>query len=172
MKISYGHYFFAFLVLKRKSFVLLLLEVMTSEIGGVMMTENQRMMIAVYREKGMSYKEIADALSVSINTIKTFCKRNGLGGVRSLIETSAGKVTACEYCGNPVVQNSGRKKKRFCSDKCRNVWWNTHQEEVNKKANYECVCTYCSKHFISYGNKNRKYCSHVCYTKDRFGGVY
>ena len=45
------------------------------------MTENQKKLVQIYREKGMSYKEVADTLSVSINTIKTFCKRNGLGGV-------------------------------------------------------------------------------------------
>lgn len=38
------------------------------------MTENQKKLVQIYREKGMSYKEVADTLSVSINTIKTFCK--------------------------------------------------------------------------------------------------
>ena len=48
------------------------------------MTDNQKTLIQIYREKGMSYKEIADALVLSINTVKTFCKRNGLGGVRTI----------------------------------------------------------------------------------------
>ena len=135
------------------------------------MTENQKKLIQIYREKGMSYKEIADALSVSINTIKTFCKRNGLGGVRTAgILAAEVMVTACKCCGKPVPQNPGRKQKRFCSDRCRNQWWNTHMEDVYRKANYECVCEYCGKTFLSYGNKSRKYCSHNCYINGRFGG--
>lgn len=135
------------------------------------MTENQKKLIKIYREKGMSYKEIADALLVSINTIKTFCKRNGLGGVRATgISGAEVMVTACKCCGKPVTQNQGRKQKQFCSDKCRNQWWNTHMEDVDRKANYECVCEYCGKTFLSYGNKSRKYCSHNCYINGRFGG--
>ena len=43
---------------------------------------------------------------------------------------------------------------------------------VNRKANYECTCEKCGKKFISYGNKDRKYCCHECYIEDRFGGEY
>ena len=131
------------------------------------MTDNQKMLIQIYRENGMSYKKIADTLSVSINTVKTFCKRNGLGGVRTTVTVTD---KACECCGKPVSQNPGRKQKRFCSDSCRNQWWNTHLKDVNRKANYECVCECCGKTFFSYGNKNRKYCSHSCYINGRFGG--
>lgn len=85
------------------------------------MTDNQKKLIHIYREKGMSYKEIADALALSINTIKTFCKRNGLGGVRTVTNAvDEVMVKACECCGKPVGQNPGRKQKKFCSDSCRN----------------------------------------------------
>lgn len=105
------------LVLKRVTSVLSLLEVMTSESGGVIMTDNQKALIQIYRKKGMSYKKIADALSVSINTIKTFCKRNGLGGVMTVATIpDEVMVIACRCCGKPVSQNPGRKQKRFCSD--------------------------------------------------------
>lgn len=135
------------------------------------MTENQKKLVQIYREKGMSYKEVADTLSVSINIIKTFCKRNGLGGVRTgTAGPGDGMVTACRCCGKPVRQNPGRKQKRFCSDICRNKWWNSHLDLVKRKANYECICEYCGKTFISYGNSNRKYCCHRCYVSDRFGG--
>lgn len=136
------------------------------------MTEVQKKQIALYRNQGLSYTAISNIMEISINSIKTYCKRNGLGGVRAYEKSNSINVCACDNCGLPVVQNPGRKKKRFCSDKCRNAWWNSHQEQVNKKANYECVCTYCNKTFISYGNKKRKYCSHECYIEDRFGGAF
>lgn len=136
------------------------------------MTEIQKKQIAVYRSQGLSYTAISNIMEVSINSIKTYCKRNGLGGVRAYEKTNSINVCTCENCGQPVIQNPGRKKKRFCSDKCRNAWWNSHQEQVSKKANYECICAFCNKSFISYGNRHRKYCSHECYIEDRFGGVY
>lgn len=76
----------------------------------------------------------------------------------------------CPCCGVKVAQNPGRKAKRFCSDKCRNKWWNSRLDQVERKAHYEFVCAYCKKPFTAYGNAGRKYCSHECYIKDRFGG--
>lgn len=136
------------------------------------MTEQQKKQIAIYREHGLSYTVIGNKMGLSVNSIKTYCRRHGFGGVRAFNKSGSDNVHVCEYCGTPVLQKAGRKKKRFCSDKCRNNWWNSHQDQVNRKANYECICRYCGKSYISYGNKNRKYCSHECYIEDRFGGAY
>ncbi len=135
-----------------------------------MMTDKEKNQIAVYREQGKSYTDISEIMNISINSIKTYCKRHGLGGKRAYSFTKDEYVTTCECCGAPVMQNPGRKKKRFCSNKCRNAWWNEHVELVNKKAHYEYVCPYCKKTFSVYGNANRKYCCHECYVADRFGG--
>lgn len=135
------------------------------------MTDKEKQQIAVYREQGLSYTKISNKMNLSINSIKTYCKRHGLGGVRAFDMTGEVKIYSCENCGKPVKQNPGRKQKRFCSDKCRNTWWNAHMDLVKKKANYECICMKCGKSFISYGNKERKYCSHECYIEDRFGGI-
>ena len=81
-----------------------------------------------------------------------------------------GRVTECGYCGAPIIQTPGRKKKKFCSDHCRNHWWNTHLDLVDRRANYEFVCQTCGKPFTAYGNAHRKYCSRGCYIEDRFGG--
>ena len=43
----------------------------------------------------------------------------------------------CKCCGVPVQQNLGRKEKKFCSDSCRNKWWNSHLDLVKKQAVYE-----------------------------------
>lgn len=135
------------------------------------MTDKEKQQIEVYREQGLSYTKISNKMNLSINSIKTYCKRHGLGGVRAFDMTGEVKICSCENCGKLVKQNPGRKQKRFCSDKCRNTWWNAHMDLVKKKANYECICMKCGKSFISYGNKERKYCSHECYIEDRFGGI-
>lgn len=113
------------------------------------------------RVDGLGYKKIASELNISVNTVKSYCQRNGLSGESN---------NRCRNCGVVVEQNPKRKKKKFCSDKCRLDWWNSHQEKINKKANYTLTCKHCGKSFISYGNKNRKYCSHSCYISDRFCG--
>ena len=133
------------------------------------MTDKQKMKIVEYRNQGRSYTEISKLMDLSINSIKTYCKRHGLGG-SAAYSAAVPEISRCEMCGKEIQQNPRRKRKRFCSDRCRMAWWNSHQDQVKRKANYEFTCPYCKKIFISYGNANRKYCSHSCYIEDRFGG--
>mgnify|MGYP002626074911 CR=1 FL=1 len=77
----------------------------------------------------------------------------------------------CKYCGTMILQIPGRKEKKFCSDDCRNSWWNKHLTEVKRKNMTDYICPACGKTFSAYGKRNRKYCSHECYITDRFGGV-
>lgn len=135
------------------------------------MNDTQRQQIGKLRAEGLSCGKISEALGLSINTIKTYCRRNGLGGVVAAPASVDEAGNFCLCCGIPVVQISGRKEKKFCSDRCRNKWWNSHLDQVQRKANYEYVCPRCKKSFTAYGNKNRKYCSHECYIEDRFGGI-
>lgn len=115
-------------------------------------------MITKLRQSGYSYREIADALKISVNTVKSHCRRNGLTG------TFENKKQICINCG--VEIDDGKK---FCSSNCRQAWWNKNLDKVNRKAYYSFNCSFCHKPFNAYGNKNRKYCSHECYIKDRFG---
>ena len=134
------------------------------------MTEQEKNMIAAYREEGLSYTAISNIMDLSVNSIKTYCRRHALGGVRISMQKDNKESSGCECCGRDVKQLTGRKKKRFCSDRCRNKWWNSHLDLVKRKANYEYECPACHKTFVVYGNASRKYCSHECYIEDRFGG--
>lgn len=133
------------------------------------MTENQKRQVAVLRNQGIGCEKIAQQTGLSKNTIKSFCRRNNLKPPMTVAVTSK-EESVCECCGNLVLQAQGRKKKRFCSDSCRNRWWNAHLDIVKRKANYNFTCPVCKKHFVAYGNARRKYCSHSCYIQDRFGG--
>ncbi|MDO4555743.1 MAG: RNA polymerase subunit sigma-70 [Lachnospiraceae bacterium] len=131
------------------------------------MTEEQKVQIAALREQGNGYKKIAQLLSISENTVKSFCKRNCIS--RDEISVNDDEIR-CQCCGKTVKQNPGRKRKKFCSDRCRMKLWYEHLDQVQRKANYEYVCPVCKKTFTVYGNAHRKYCSHECYIVDRFGG--
>ena len=116
-------------------------------------------MIAIgnMRLQGKSAGVIAAALGLSVNTVKSYLRRH----------PDMGCTHFCPQCGKPVMQAEGRKEKKFCSDKCRMTWWNSHQDQVNKQAYYTLICQYCGKEFASYGNKNRKYCCRECYAAAR-----
>ena len=47
-----------------------------------MMNAEQKEWIAKLRDNGAGYTEIANALGLPVNTVKTFCRRNGLTGDR------------------------------------------------------------------------------------------
>lgn len=126
------------------------------------MRENQKQQIISLRREGAGYGQIATAIGISINTVKSFCRRHSL--------TAKTPESVCEQCGKPVTQNPGRKRKRFCSDSCRNKWWNSHLELVQRKAVYTFTCPNCNQEFNAYGNSHRKFCSHACYIDYRFGG--
>ena len=109
------------------------------------------------RLKGYGSTKIAALLGISPNTVKSHIRRHPeLDG-----------ALFCLECGKPVPQDPKRKEKKFCCDKCRNTWWNHHQDRVNKKAYYSIVCQRCGKEFQSYGNRNRKDCSRDCYNAVR-----
>jgi endogenous inhibitor of DNA gyrase (YacG/DUF329 family) len=133
------------------------------------MTNLQKEQIVQLRTIGESYARIADALSISINTVQSYCRRNNLGGnVTVSAEKTAATKSFCKNCGKELDRLPGQKARRFCSDKCRLEWWNSHPEAVSRKAVYHFVCPTCGAEFTAYGNARRKYCSHSCYIKARF----
>ena len=128
------------------------------------MTEIQKEQITTLRLQGMGYMKIGKMLGISNDTVRSFCRRNGLSG-----ETGKDAVL-CKQCGKVIKIIPKQKPKKFCSDKCRTLWWNSHLECVERKAVYSYTCACCGKPFTAYGNKSRRYCSHKCYITDRFGG--
>ena len=72
------------------------------------MTHEEKKQIGKMRAAGMSYTRIAEALDISINSVKSYCRRHGLGA-DSVQETHSelltacppqSEATACEQCGS------------------------------------------------------------------------
>ena len=140
------------------------------------MTDYQKNKIAEFRRQGMGYKAIANVLGLTRDIVRGFCKRCGLDGNAAVIQKNIDlKISAgflCGFCSKPIKQPQRGRKRRFCSDECRRMWWKDNTDKCSPKetALYKLTCTFCNKGFTSYGNRNRRYCCHECYIAHRFGG--
>lgn len=125
------------------------------------------------RMNGCSYSAIASSLNISVNTVKSYGRREKLK-IKNMI-TFAPKVldnkkyTQCKKCGAHLLHKPKSKPKKFCSDKCRQEWWKNNTDKINKQSTYYFVCNHCGNAFESYGNRHRKYCGHQRYIASRFG---
>lgn len=133
------------------------------------MTGEQKQRIQDMRQQGSRYADIADAVGLAKNTVKTFCWRNNLTACDASRDTgNEDNKDTCKHCGKKLRQISNRKPKTFCNDACRLAWWRENRDRMDKKAVYWLTCTHCGRVFDSYGNKKRKYCSHACYINARY----
>ena len=131
------------------------------------MTDGQKEQVMLLRKEGCGYAVIAKRLDISRDTVKSFCRRNGLAGEMA---DSAAEGGRCRACGKVLVQTEGMKRRVFCCGECRKKWWREHPEAIRQKAVYSFTCACCGKEFTAYGNSRRKYCSHECYIRNRFKG--
>lgn len=104
------------------------------------------------RSEGYTFLAIAEALGLPRSTVHYHYSHNLPPHV-------------CVHCS--VEFSTKNKRKKFCSDACRITYWNSHLEQVKRKAYYRLVCQRCGEEFQSYGNDRRKYCSRQCYNEAR-----
>lgn len=133
------------------------------------MTDEQRQQIKMLRFQGYGYKQIASTLGLSRDSVRGYCIRNGLNGFATKLAKEYKKVIEEEFifilclnCGAQIEQNKSGPRKKYCSMKCKREW-----EKIHRKK-HRFTCEYCGKEFKALGTKERKYCDHNCYTRDRF----
>lgn len=129
------------------------------------MTKQEIAKIKFFRSEGLGYGAIATKMGLSVNTVKSFCRRNGLTGV-----AKEKAFIFCRQCGKPLEQEEKKRARKFCCEACRRAWWKEHPELITRQAYYTITCAHCGQEFRSYGNNKRKYCNHACYIAARFGG--
>ncbi len=128
------------------------------------MTSAEKKLIDQYRHQGMGSTEIAEKLGLSVNTVKSYCRRNAME--TAMADASAAPSGLCKQCGKMISGKSDKRGKQFCSDKCRYQWWHLHRgESINAT---EHTCLFCGQVFRT--NRQQKYCCHECYIMARFGG--
>ena len=119
------------------------------------MSFTQKDLIVAYREEGLSYREIAGKTGASEQFCRTVCSRASrkkLGDVPP--------VGMCRFCGKQLVYTEKAKKRHFCSDQCRNSYYN--REKKHKSYIRDCEC--CGKEFVSFGYPKKRFCSRECRT--------
>ena len=129
------------------------------------MPNGEKMLIAQHRRQGLGFAEIARKLGMSVNTVKSYCQRNG---IKPAGKTAVQSGSTCRQCGYTLEHTPGRKKKQFCSDACRLCWWHDHREMSKTAIGAKCAA--CGREFVT--DRAQKYCSHACYIAARFGGAH
>ena len=124
-----------------------------------LLSEAEKKQIIELKMTGMGSKAIAAQLHLSPNSVKTFIHRHGKD------PAYIASMGMCPCCGARLVQTSGKKPKKFCSDACRMKWWAQHQEQMDRTL-YYITCTQCGRTFES-PNPKRKFCGRACYADSR-----
>ena len=134
------------------------------------MTNDQKKQALEMRKQGYTYAEIAAVVGASANTVKTYCYRHRSETVDfpALMQTQ--KLGHCQNCGINIVQTPKQKPKKFCSVKCREIWWNRNRKQFNSNMRI-AHCAFCGKEFEKFERSQQRFCSHQCYINHRFGEV-
>ena len=132
------------------------------------MTTQQKEQVLRLRVSGASYGSIAAALGLSVNTVKSCCKRSSANRLTMPPAVKKNVPGNCSQCGAHLIQTPGHRQKRFCSEKCRMARW-AAPEEMKRAATSTVHCEYCGTAFLQYGSRPRKFCSRTCYLAHRYG---
>ena len=135
------------------------------------MTEEQKSEIMLLRRQGAGYNRIAAFLEISVETVKSYCRRNfeentikAEGSMRNdLPDDKSESFSTCKHCGSPLQQTPGKRERVFCGSACRAAYWRAHPKKFQFQR-----CAGCGT-LLPMGSISRKYCSHACYIQHRFG---
>ena len=106
------------------------------------MTEKEKRTILDMRAAGKQYKEITAEWGTEITALKVFVHRQEHNDVKWCTQSKK------------VLPKDTRKTQRFCSNKCRNDWWYSHQSELQGDRLTAFVCAVCGKGFTLYKKQN------------------
>lgn len=123
------------------------------------MTNAEKERILSMRKANITYAAIAEELGIPVGTIKTFCRR------ATKEEATTEEKGRCKNCGMLLPKSLSPRERVFCSDKCKQAWWNKHRNARKSEKIIKTQCLICGKTFTDYGTNHRKYCSPECYRK-------
>ena len=120
-----------------------------------MAKSEQKDLIIAYRNRGLSYSDIAARLGVTAECARTVFSRANRASRKNDQTRPNG---FCKNCGKQLDMVGNHRKRLFCDDKCRSEF---HNQKVLHTP-YICVCENCGHEFVSYGNPAKRFCSREC----------
>ncbi len=75
------------------------------------MTSAEKKLIDQYRRQGMRSTEIAEKLSLSVNTVKSYCRRNTIED--AVADANDAPSGLCKQCGKLISGKPDRRGKHF-----------------------------------------------------------
>ena len=121
------------------------------------MTTEQTICISQMMRDGYSCRKIAEEMNLSLNTVKSWCRRHPYK------EKKAG---LCMMCSKAISSIPNKRERKFCSDQCRNAWWSAHPENRKTKTMYKHICFNCGREFTN-NRINACYCCRKCFADAR-----
>ena len=112
--------------------------------------------------QGYGYRKIAAALELPVYTVKSYCQRHPVRVVEEKPEEGN-----CRECGATLEQMQGKRKREFCSNQCRQRWWNKNKDKLTRKTYHTNICPWCETEFSIYGRPMQIFCSRACYDRAR-----
>lgn len=116
------------------------------------MTDEDKYKLSILQSHGLGYSRASSELGLPLEAVKGFYRRN--------------KPATCRYCGAVVRLTAHKRKRLFCSDKCRGAWWRAHPEQMSHRTLYAHSCQCCGGVFQT-PKKDSKFCSRACYARFR-----
>ena len=124
------------------------------------MTDLQKNQILTLREQGCTYAEISRKVSISLNTVKSFCYRKN-GNDKSRAQ--------CKNCGKTIIIRDKCKPRQFCCDTCRIAYWKRTKKP--KRTIYHLICETCGREFECDGNKRHKMLNSKLITEKEYAKI-
>lgn len=96
------------------------------------MTAKQLELIEILRGLNYPYSFIGHELKLSMNTVKSICRRKGIkafGKRKTKAEKAAAPI--CKCCHRPLPEGM-RSDAKFCSTYCRTKWRRQHFRIIEK----------------------------------------
>ena len=101
-----------------------------------MAQNNQLENIQRLRKDNYTYASIGKVLGMSVNTVKSICRKYGFApddvpqkDINHIVSLEA--IPRCKFCGRAMDNPWNRRNKKFCTDQCRYNWWNRKKRVLN-----------------------------------------
>ena len=95
------------------------------------LSKNEQEKISNMRRLGFGYRRIANFLGLNPMAVKYYLGKTWTG--EEEISTSISIKDLCPNCGIPVVQTPHKRRKIYCSDKCRLQSWHKKNYKGKKE---------------------------------------